>query len=129
MLLLAPLLATRRMTESVSLATAHCSPVTGRKSSPRSCLDSSRRQELLQFKPPDVVPRACAQQIWSGGYFYRKLTERVKSLNELKGFQETDRQADRTRETGRWTSDVPAGSPRRPRCVGREAKNGWRWIG
>ncbi|CAK9055837.1 unnamed protein product [Durusdinium trenchii] len=78
-------------------------------SSPRSCLDSSRRQELLQFKPPDVVPRACAQQIWSGGYFYRKLTERVKSLNELKGFQETDRQADRTRETGRWTSDVPAG--------------------
>lgn len=44
--------------------------------------------ELLQFKPPDVVPRACAQQIWSGGYFYRKLTERVKSLNELKGFQD-----------------------------------------
>ncbi|CAE7251591.1 unnamed protein product [Symbiodinium natans] len=40
--------------------------------------------ELLQFKKG--MDPTCIQQIWGGGYFYRKLTQRANDLDALVGF-------------------------------------------
>ena len=42
--------------------------------------------ELLQFKAS--VTRACIRRIWGGGYFTKKLTQRVADLDNLPGFHD-----------------------------------------
>ncbi|CAJ1356570.1 unnamed protein product [Effrenium voratum] len=65
--------------------------------------------ELLQFKNPKLVPPDCIKNIWPGGYFYRKLTDRVADLKTLATFEDvTKSQVPITSVFGGY---IMAGSP------------------
>lgn len=44
--------------------------------------------ELLQFKDKRLVPDACVERVWGGGYFVRKFDQRVLDLDMLGGFED-----------------------------------------